>query len=243
MTATTSSMGQNRTGIATSAEAAARMVEGTAEFPPDAGDETSLSDIRELYAKEAEPLGSVPPPADLGGMVDAVVKKLKGSQPTLYIDKLGERLAFERTGVRLYQALLSKHASAGGFEGGPTLEDLEQTMMEEHQHLLMLTQAVERAGGDPTVMTPSADLHATISKGALEVVVDARTSLAQCLEAMLVVELADNDCWEALVELAEAHGDQQVVAQFERALEEEVRHLENVRAWVAAAQNREPPIS
>lgn len=239
MTTQTATLGRNRTGIATSPTATARMIEGTREFLPDvAGDERLIGEIRGRFAEEAEPLGSVPPPTNLKGLVTTAVNSIKGARPTQFIDKLGERLAFERTGVRLYEALISKFRSSGGFPGGPGFVDLERNMLEEHEHFRMLTEVVTRIGGDPTVMTPSADLQATISKGVLEVMVDARTTFVQCLDALLVAELADNDCWEALIDMARETGEEEVVRAFEKALAEETDHLEDVRAWIAAAQNR-----
>jgi ferritin-like metal-binding protein YciE len=240
MSSQTATLGANRTGIATAKDAAQRMVEGTAEFPPDTiGNERAISDVRELFAKEAEPLGSVPPPPSLQGMVSTAVKAVKGARPTQFIDKLGERLGFERTGVRLYEALISKYNTYGSFPGGPSLEQLEENMLEEHAHFALLNEVLARLGADPTVMTPSADLHATMTKGILEVMVEPRTSFVQCLEALLVVELADNECWESLIELARQSGEEAVVEAFETALAEEADHLEDVRAWLAAAQNRE----
>jgi bacterioferritin (cytochrome b1) len=215
------------------------MIEGTAEFPPNTdGDERSIAEVRETFTKDVEPVGSVPPPTNLKDMVKTAAKGIAGARPTQFVDKLGERLAFERTGVRLYEALISKYVSYGGFDGGPTLTELEEIMREEHEHFRLLTEVITRMGGDPTVMTPSADLQATMSKGILEVTVDARTTFVQCLEAALLAELADNDCWEALIEMARESGEPAVVAEFEAALEEEAEHLENVRTWLAAAQNR-----
>jgi hypothetical protein len=240
MSSQTATLGANRTGIATSKDAAQRMIEGTAEFPPDTvGDERAISDIRELFAKEAEPLGSVPPPPSLKGMMSTAAKVVKGARPTQFIDKLGERLGFERTGVRLYEALISKYNTYGGFEGGPSLAKLQENMLEEHSHFSLLNGVLTRLGADPTVMTPSADLHATMTKGILEVMVEPRTSFVQCLEALLVVELADNEGWESLIDMARASGEESVVEAFEAALAEEADHLEDVRAWLAAAQNRE----
>lgn len=242
MTTQTATLGFNRTGIATSKAAAEEMLEGTAEFPPDAlGDESLIGEVRNRFAREAEPLGSVPPPMTVKGVVTTAVKGLKGAKPTQFIDKLGERLAFERSGVRLYEALISKYVACGGFAGGPERSELEGNMQEEHEHFLLLVDTITKMGGDPTVMTPSADLQATMTKGILEVMVDARTTFVQCLEALLVVELADNDCWEALVDMATEAGDESVVRAFERAREEEADHLEDVRSWVAAAQNRRAP--
>ena len=69
----------------------------------------------------------------------------------------------------------------------------------------MLQAAIEQLGGDPTAVTPSANLQATAAHGIQKVVVDPRTTLLQ-LEAALVAELTDNACWEALIELAQEAG-------------------------------------
>jgi rubrerythrin len=159
-------------------------------------------------------------------------------RPTQFVDKLGERLAFERTGVRLYGALISKFDTFGSFEGGPTREALVEIMNQEYQHFMLLTEAVAQVGGDPTVVTPSADLHATMTNGVMAVMVDPRTSLAQCLEAALLAELADNAAWEALAELAMQNGEDDLAARFEAARSQEAVHLENVKSWIAAAQKR-----
>ena len=67
---------------------------------------------------------------------------------------------------------------------------------------------------------------------------DPRTTLLQSLEAILIAELADNACWEALVELAQQAGEDELVPQFESACATEQEHLTNVRTWLAAAQGR-----
>jgi rubrerythrin len=215
------------------------MLEGTAEFPPrTSGDEREIARVREDYSKEAEPLGSVPPPASVGAAVKTAAQGIRGLRPTQFIDKLGERLAFERTGVRLYEALISKYDAFGSFEGGPSRLELERMMQQEHDHFRMLTDAVAQVGGDPTVITPSADLQATMSKGILEIMVDPRTTFVQCLDALLVAELADNDCWEALSELAQQGGHADLARMMLVARTEEAQHLQSVRMWIAAAQNR-----
>jgi rubrerythrin len=238
-TATHAELGMNRTGIGTSPKLSKDMVEGTSEFlPRAAADERELAIARAGYAREAEPIGSVPPPLTGKGVVKTAGTALKGESPTQFIDKLGERLAFERTGTRLYQALLSKFDALGGFDSGPTREELELILMQEYQHFQMLDKALTRLGADPTVMTPSADLQATLSKGILEVMVDPRTSVAQCLEAALVAELADNDCWHALSELAREAGEDGLQTACAVAVQEEAEHLVKVRRWIAVAQGR-----
>jgi hypothetical protein len=240
MASTQVEMGYNRTGIATSPKLTEEMVAGTSEFlpNPEAGDESVIALVREDYARDAEPLGSVPPPMTLKGVAKTALRGVKGESPTQFVDKLGERLAFERTGVRLYGALISKFDAFGGFEGGPTRDELEQILREEYEHFRMLADAVAQTGGDPTVVTPSADLHATMTAGVIAVMVDPRTSLAQCLEAALLAELADNAAWEVLVDLATQGGDTELAQRFVAAQEEEAVHLHDVKRWLAAWQSR-----
>lgn len=239
MANTQSELGSNRTGIATSPKLTQEMVAGAQEFAPTPdGDENIIARVRQEYARDSEPLGSVPPPATLTGAAKTAIRGAKGLQPTQFVDKLGERLAFERTGVRLYGALLSKFDAFGSFEGGPTREALVEIMAQEHEHFMLLAGAVTQLGGDPTVVTPSADLHATMTAGVMAVVVDPRTTFAQCLEAALLAELADNAAWEALSEMATENGEDELAAAFEAARSQEAVHLENVNSWIAAAQKR-----
>lgn len=239
MATTQTEMGQNRTGIATSPNLTKEMIAGAKEFPPSPnGEESIIARVREEYARDAEPLGSVPPPMTLTGAAKTALRGAKGLRPNQFIDKLGERLAFERTGVRLYEALISKLDAFGSFDGGPTREMLVDIMNAEYQHFTLLSDAVTKLGGDPTVVTPSADLHATMTAGVMAVIVDPRTTFAQCLEAALLAELADNAAWEALTDLASQNGDDDLASLFEAATSEEGVHLENVKSWIAMAQKR-----
>jgi rubrerythrin len=239
MASTQTEMGLNRTGIATSPKLTQEMVAGAEEFGPTPnGDENIIARVRQEYARDAEPLGSLPPPATLKGAAQTALRGAKGLRPTQFLDKLGERLAFERTGVRLYSALISKFDTFGGFAGGPTREELVEIMNQEHQHFTLLSDAVSKLAGDPTVVTPSADLHATMTAGVMAVMVDPRTNFLQCLEAALIAELADNAAWETLSELAAQNDETDLAAQFEAARDEEVVHLENVKRCLATAQKR-----
>lgn len=232
-------LGANLTGIASAPHRSQEMISGMEEFPPTStGSAQDIANVRIAYAQEADPQGSVPPPAGLKDKIQTAVKAVKGESPTLFMDKLGERLAFERTGTRLYEALVSKHDAFGSFSGGPSREELEHILEEEYEHFAMLRHAIEQLGGDPTSVTPSANLHAAASHGINLVIVDPRTTLLQCLEAILIAELVDNACWEALSELARDAGEDELVEKFEQALATEQEHLEKVQTWLAAAQGR-----
>lgn len=231
-------LGMNKTGIATSPKLTAAMVEGQKEFAPDMpGDEALIAAARTATALEwNQQVGSVPPPTTLKGVVKTGMTAMKGESPTLLIDKLGARLAYERSGVRLYEALLSKFDANGAFEGGPTRALIEGILNDEYNHFKLLTEALVHLGADPTVMTPTADLEANITQGALAVMVEPRTNFVQCLEAVMTIELIDNACWESLVELAQQAGQRDLAARFEAALREENAHLANVKRWLAVSQ-------
>ena len=199
---------------------------------------------------------AVPPPPTFKGVVKAGVSKITGHDPTLFFDKLGERLAFERTGTRLYEALLTKYEaisrtnpgilvsasdalnahSDGDFAGPMDSEPAELTLarirMEELEHFRLLSTAVRQLGGDPTAQTPCADVAGVASMGFMQVLTDPRTTLAQCLNTMLTVELSDNAGWELLAELADAAGEKELVGMFLGALAQEQEHLAIIKAWL-----------
>ena len=160
---------------------------------------------------------------------------VRGKHPMVFLDLLGERLAFERTGTRLYDALLAKLEAAHEHPGGPTREDLERIRDEELQHFAMVKEALESLGADPTAMTPSADIAAVASEGLVEVLADPRTTLTEALKAILIAELADNDSWLVLADVAERLGHDELAGRFRSALVEEEDHLARVRSWLTAA--------
>ena len=231
--------GTNLTGLVAAPQRSQEMLTGTEEFPPSSeGSAEDLALVRIAYAKDVEPLGSMPPLVHGEGKGKSAAKAVKGEQLLLFMDKLGERLAFERTGTRLYEALVSKHDAFGSFTGGPSREALEHIRQEEYQHFTLLQSVIEQLDGDPTAVTPSANLHATAAHGIQMVIVDPRTTLLQSLEAILIAELADNACWGALIELAQEAGKDTFVQQFQEALGNEQDHLDKVQAWLAAGQGR-----
>ena len=227
----------NRTGLAVSPEMAQELQETVPKADPAAITEDGLAVTRASYAEAAEPVGTMPPPANLGGVVRSMAKALTGQNALAFMDKLGERLAFERSGVRLYQGLIAKHEVHGSWKGGPSRADLEHIRDEEYEHFRLINRVMTELGGDPTAMTPSADLHGIISEGLPCAIADPRTDFRESMEAILVAELVDNDCWETLIDLARSLGHDVQADEFEKALENEMEHLENVRTWLAAGLN------
>lgn len=225
--------GRNRTGIALSPIDSKKLIEATKDTVPSmAGDDETAAATRLDYASNAERLGSVPPPASVKGAIGTVVKMVKGESMSVFMDKLGERLAFERSGTRLYDGVVTKLKGSPKTPGGPELEEVLEIQADELRHFEMLNEAVKTLGGDPTAVTPSADVVAVASMGLPQVIADPRTTLKQSLEAILIAELADNDGWVLLVSLAEKLGHDALAEKFRAALAEEEEHLVKVRRWV-----------
>jgi rubrerythrin len=112
-----------------------------------------------------------------------------------------------------------------------TINDLEQIRADEARHFLLLSDAIESLGGDPTSQTPSADLAGVESMGLVQVLNDPRTSIAQSLHAIVTAELSDKAGWETLIALAEEHDLDDMVNDFSKALSEEREHLSLVQTW------------
>jgi rubrerythrin len=226
-------MGRNRTGVAASPVDAKQLVEGAADGVPTALISEGLSRVRAEIAADAEPVGTMPPPTSIKGVAKTMTEALKGQKATVLLDQIAERLAFERTGTRLYEALISKLAGADPHPGGPTEADLEQIRDEELAHFQLLKSAIESLGGDPTAVTPSADLVGVASSGLIQVLGDPRTTLNEGLKAILIAELADNEGWQNLIELASGLGQEEMANRFQTAADDEEDHLARVRTWVA----------
>jgi bacterioferritin (cytochrome b1) len=236
-------VGQNRTGAAIDPKGVERMLDAVDNLSPPVPINTRRIDVeRQEYITEAERIGSIPPTTKKAPSRGAGGKDRSVSAATL-LDKLGERIAFERAGTRLYTALISKHLAllnSGGevlpraVESESPATTLQRIRDEELRHFHLLCNRVTALGGDPTAQTPSADVTAAASSGLIQVVTDPRTTLAQSLNAVLTAELTDNAGWELLIQLATEAGEKEMVSEFSEALEDEQQHLEAVRGWLQA---------
>lgn len=228
-------IGSNRTGIQTSPSHAKEMIEGAIAGSPAPMSETESSALHAMrveYSTESPPVGTMPPPVD-GKASRASADDLE--QMNVFLDQLGARLAFERTGTRIYEALLVKFEAASVHPEGPTREDLLHIRDEELAHAGLLAECIQEIGGDPTVVTPAADVQAVASCGIVQVLGDPRTTFTQALEAVLTAELTDVDSWQLLVDMADKLGLDDMAERFGTALDEEGEHLLNVRQWLTGA--------
>jgi hypothetical protein len=190
--------------------------------------------LRESYVAEADALGSVPVPATLTGVAASGFDMLKGKRPQVLMDKLGERIAFERGGVRLYDALLVKcRALADGGLDDEEVALLERYRGQEAEHFALVVEAMEELGGDPSARTPCADLAGIQSMGLVQAMNDPRTTVLQSLHVMLVGELVDNAAWDLLIRLARNAGHENIAERFDLAMRQEAEHLMTLNALVA----------
>jgi bacterioferritin (cytochrome b1) len=220
----------NRTGMQTSPELAEELMEGTSSSTPSSeGGGEVIAENRAGYISEGFPLGSMP----LMSFAEEADADEDQAAMAVLLDKLSERLAFERMGVRLYETLLNKCQTLGESTPGPALEDVQRIGSEELEHFLMLNATITELGGDPTVESPSADVAGVASMGIMQVLTDPRSSVPQCLQALLTAELTDNAGWELLIELASNLGYDDMQQKFETALAHEEEHLQNVRDWLS----------
>jgi rubrerythrin len=217
---TITEVGMNHSGMLVAEDGGEKMLENTGLTRPKGGDETDLAKIRLQYAKDADPVGTLPEPQQSGVMA-------------VLMDKLGERMAFERAGTRLYDALMVKCA-ADPSQAIPPAE-IKHIRDEEAVHFALVGAAIQSLGGDPTAQTPSADVAGVEGMGLMQVLSDPKTSLGQALHAILVAEMTDNAAWDELLELTAEVGNDDLSARFGKARDEEREHLEKVHGWYKAA--------
>jgi hypothetical protein len=220
-------MGHNRTGVSVSPAEARKTAAGALKGATQ-GNETKLAEARAVYIVESQAVGSLPEPARRNG----ARRTSKNGALRLLLDKLSEREAFERMGVRLYDALITK-VEASRESGAPSAADLRRLRTEELEHFHLVAERLKRLGGDNTAESPCADVMGVASRGLTHVVTDPRTSVAQSLSALLTAELTDNAGWELLIQLCDKLGEDKMAAEFQKALAQEAEHLEKVRRWVS----------
>lgn len=200
------------------------------------GDETQMAQLREAYIAESdEGLGSIPLPGTMKGAASMAFNMIKGDKPQILLDKMAERLAMERTATRLYDALLTKLDAVADAGLAITREDVASIRGDEARHAILMKEAIESMGGDPTAMTPSADLVGVEAMGLVQVLSDPRTSLAQSLHAILTAELSDGVGWETLIALADEHEQADLVERFSDALMQERKHQAMIQSWYEEA--------
>lgn len=161
-----------------------------------------------------------------------VRKKASGHAPAALIDKLGERIAFERTGVQRYEAMVAKAEAAGA--STEKIDRLKYFWDEEAAHREAAITAMASLGAEVDAAAPSAD-PGGISGQILQMITDPDTSMAQSLDALMTAALIDNAAWDLLIDLARDAGQADMAASFEQILQQKQDHLGTLRIWLREA--------
>lgn len=236
----TTHIGRNKTGIKSCPFDAHGLIEAAEQAPalPERA-EAALIALKLDYARNADALGSVPPPATVKGALKSGTDALKGKRPQVVFDKIAERLAFERTGVRLYEAIIIKHIAHPDVGSLVPMDELQKFQHAEAEHFRLLVESTEYLGGDPTAQTPCAAAIGVAGMGWVQLANEPRSTFLQSLQVILMAELADVDGWNTLCSVMNAAGHKNLAERFQRAEQEEVRHLDHVRRWMAALTKAE----
>ena len=155
------------------------------------------------------------------------------------LDLLNERCAYERTGVRLYDAIIGKIEQSGDSKITKMLGQMQEHRDQEKEHEEWLEERIRALGGDPHAKTTMVQLTETESKGLEAVILDGDPDVSHLFHALLIAELADNAGWDLLVELADEAEDQEAKRGFKKRLHEEEEHLIFVRRAVERFARRE----
>jgi bacterioferritin (cytochrome b1) len=156
---------------------------------------------------------------------------LAATKPDEVIDILSERLAFERTAVRLYDRILAWLRSSADTQVQRMLGEMQTHREEEKEHEEWLEAQIRALGGTAHEETERSKLVTRESQGLEEVVMN-DGELSHLLHALLAVELVDNAGWDLLVQVADEAGDRDAKRDFKRRLHEEEDHLIFVRKAV-----------
>ena len=131
---------------------------------------------------------------------------------------MGSKPTFEQIACRLYDAFLLKCEES---DLELLLERLLEIRSEESEHMNLIKRVLVELGADPNVQTPCAELTRVASSGLVQILESPRTSVLQCLDAILIAELTDSAYWDMLVELVEQEGLFDIGDTFRTALADE----------------------
>ncbi|HET9753781.1 MAG TPA: ferritin-like domain-containing protein [Myxococcales bacterium] len=154
--------------------------------------------------------------------------KLAKKNVSRVVDLLNERLAFERTGVRLYDTLLARLQVSAEPSLKALAGQVQEQRDEEKEHEEWLEEQIRALGGTAHGLSEHAVLAQAESEG-VERVIRRDDSIPHDFHALLTAELADNAGWDLLVQIADEVGDSKAKKEFKKRLHEEEKHLLFVR--------------
>lgn len=153
------------------------------------------------------------------------MRQLVAKHPERVVDYLAERLAFERFGVRLYDALLARLEEAEGPELQAVAALLRPQREAEREHAAWLEGQLAALGASSHPASARAALSREEMRGLGHVVLEGEGPLPHLLHALLAAELVDHAGWDLLVALADEAHDAEALRELRRRRDEEAHHL------------------
>jgi bacterioferritin (cytochrome b1) len=160
------------------------------------------------------------------------MRKLMQYDKARVIDLLCERLAFERSGARLYDRVIEAMRASTDDEVHSLLATLEEHRDEEKEHQAWLEAQIRAHGGDADAECDGARLATREAAGFEEIAAHDAGDVRHLLHALLAAEAMDDTGWKLLVELADDAGDREARREFSRRHHHEQEHLAFTRHLV-----------
>jgi hypothetical protein len=160
---------------------------------------------------------------------------------TQLIEKLGERLIYERAFLRLYKAYLNKHLDSGSaFEGSAPYGQRELDAFVSHKcrQLDHLINAIQAMGGRPESPSPNTDLSTLVRRGIVSVFTDESFRLLALVNAIRVIELRGRAKALDLVQLAHAWRKPQLADELSALQDESRLKILNLNALCRSRETR-----
>ena len=157
------------------------------------------------------------------------MRKLSEHNRARVVDLLCERLAFERSGVRLYDRIIAAMQGSSDSELNAMQSTMEEHRAEEKEHEEWLEAQIRTLGGNLEVECDGAMMANSEAAGIQQIAANESADLRHLLHALLAAEAVDNAGWELLLELAEDVDDRAARREFGRRLHHEREHLAFVR--------------
>ncbi len=167
------------------------------------------------------------------------MNKLAQTNRTKVIDLLNERLVFERTGVKLYDAILDRMRASNEKPITKMIDQMQEHRDQEKEHEEWLEEQVRRLGGDAHGKTEMALLIEKESRGIEDVILDGDPAVPHLFHALFAAELVDNAGWDLLVQLADEADDHDAKRAFKKRLHEEEEHLVFMRRTLEKLAEKE----
>lgn len=146
------------------------------------------------------------------------------TNPEKVIELLSERLAYERSGIKLYDAILKKVKRSRHTQLKKLVKELEEHRDQEVEHAEWCAENIRMLGGDPDARTERVMLVETEAQG-IEQIILGDAPLSQMFHALNMAELGDNAGWAQLVGIAEQCGDEKAKKELQKRLRHEEEHL------------------